>query len=77
MKALYSAVVSNKNKIEVFNVEKGIRSYTITLGDIEVINGPVVTMDKLTIVVKDRTGKITGRVYSLPKGVISYSFQIK
>jgi len=77
MKVIYSAVVSGKNKIDVFNIEKGIRSYSIPLGNVEIINGPVVTQDKMTIVIKDHNNCIVGRVYTLPKGVISYSFQIK
>jgi len=77
MKALYSAVVSGKNKINVFNIDKGVKSFTISLGDVEIINGPVVTQEKMTIVVKDRNNCMVGRVYTLPKGVISYSFQIK
>lgn len=74
---MYSAVASGKNIVSVFDVEKGITSYKISLGDVEIINGPVVTKDKMTIVVKDRQGKMTGKVYSLPKGILSYSFQIK
>ena len=74
---MYSAVTSGKNTISVFDVEKGITSYKINLGDIEIVNGPVVTKDKMTIVVKDRQGKMQGKVYSLPKGILSYSFQIK
>jgi hypothetical protein len=77
MKALYSAVISGKNKINVFNIEKGVRSYSIALGDVEIVNGPVVTHEKMTIIVKDRKGCMFGRVYTLPKGVVSYSFQIK
>ena len=76
MKVLYSAVVSGKNTINVINIDKGVTSYKITLGDVEIVNGPVVTHDKMTIVVKDRQGKITGKVYTLPKGVLSYSFQV-
>jgi hypothetical protein len=77
MAKLYSAVASGKNTISVFNVENGITSYKINLGDVEIVNGPVVTKDKLTIVVKNRQGKMQGKVYSLPKGILSYSFQIK
>ena len=77
MAKMYSAVTSGKNTISVFDVEKGITSYKINLGDIEIVNGPVVTKDKMTIVVKDRQGKMQGKVYSLPKGILSYSFQIK
>jgi len=77
MKSIYSAVISGKNKINVFNIEKGVKSYTISLGDVEIINGPVVTHEKMTIVIKDRSGCMYGKVYTLPKGVISYSFQIK
>jgi hypothetical protein len=77
MVKMYSAVVSGKNMLSVFDVEKGITSYRINLGDVEVINGPVVTKDKMTVVVKDKQGKMTGKVYSLPKGILSYSFQIK
>lgn len=74
---MYSAVVSGKNTISVFDVEKGITSYKISLGDVEIVNGPVVTKDKLTVVVKNKQGLMQGKVYSLPKGILSYSFQIK
>jgi hypothetical protein len=77
MNILYSAVVSGKNNINVFNIEKGVLSYKISLGDVEIINGPVVTLDKMTVVVKERGGNIVGKVYSLPKCVLSYSFTIK
>lgn len=77
MSAVYSAVVSGKNSLSVFNAEKGITSYKINLGDIEIVNGPVVTGDKLTIVVKDRQGRLQGKVYTLPRGILSYSFQVK
>lgn len=74
---MYSAVVSGKNVISVFDVQKGITSYKINLGDVEIVNGPVITVDKLTIIVKNKQGKMQGKVYSLPKGILSYSFQIK
>lgn len=77
MKKLYSAVISNKHTITVFDVEKGVKSYTINLGNNIVINGPIVTQDKLTIVVQSPTGEQRGRVYSLKTGVLSYSFLIK
>ena len=77
MAKMYSAVASGKNMLSVFDIEKGITSYKINLGDVEIVNGPVVTVDKLTVVVKDRQGKMQGKVYSLPKGILSYSFQIK
>jgi hypothetical protein len=77
MTKLYSAVVSGKNTISVFDVQKGITSYKINLGDVEIVNGPVVTQDKLTVVIKTKQGLMQGKVYSLPKGILSYSFQIK
>jgi len=30
----------------------------------------------MTVVTKDSYGKMRGKVYSLPKGILSYSFQI-
>ena len=77
MSKMYSAVAANKNTISVFDVATGITSYKISLGDVEIVNGPVVTKDKLTIVVKNKQGNMQGKVYSLPKGILSYSFQIK
>lgn len=77
MYKLYSAVLAGKNTVNVFDVRKGIKAYSINLGSgIEVVNGPVVTQDKMTIVTKDSSGKTRGKVYSLPKGILSYSFQI-
>lgn len=77
MEKLYSAVLSGKNKVNVFDIRKGIKSYTISLGNVEVVNGPIVTQNKMTIVVRDQTGSLRGKVYSLPKGILSYSFQVQ
>jgi len=77
MYKLYSAVLAGKNTINVFDVRKGIKTYSLNLGSgIEIVNGPVVTQDKMTIVVKDKSGKTRGKVYSLPKGILTYSFQV-
>lgn len=77
MEILYSAVLAGKNKVNVFDVRKGIKTYTINLGNVEIINGPVVTQNKMSIVVKDTFGSLRGKVYTLPKGILSYSFQVK
>jgi hypothetical protein len=74
---LYSAVLAGKNIINVFDVIKGIKTYSLNLGTAEIINGPIVTQDKMTIVVKERNGNVRGKVYNLPKGILSYSFQVK
>jgi hypothetical protein len=77
MDKLYSATVNGKSKIDVFDVNKGVRAYSINLGNITIINGPVITKDKLTIVVKDSSGKTKGKVFTLKTGVLSYSFVIQ
>ena len=77
MNKLYSAVLAGKNIINVFDVIKGIKTYSLNLGNIEIVNGPIVTQDKMTIVTRDQSGNTRGRVYSLPKGILSYSFQVK
>lgn len=77
MSKMYSAVVSGKGILSVFDVQKGITSYKINLGDVEIVNGPVITLDKLTVVIKNKQGQMIGKVYSLPRGILSYSFQIK
>jgi len=74
---LYSAVLAGKNTINVFDVLKGIKTYSLNLGTAEIVNGPIVTQDKMTIVVKEKNGIMRGKVYSLPKGILSYSFQVK
>ena len=77
MNKLYSAVLAGKNIINVFDVIKGIKTYSLNLGNIEIVNGPIVTQDKMTIVTRDQSGNTRGGVYSLPKGILSYSFQVK
>lgn len=77
MTKLYSAVLAGSNTINVFDVIKGIKTYSISLGNVEVVNGPVVTQDKMTIVVKEKSGVTRGKVYSLPRGILSYSFLVK
>lgn len=74
---MYSAVLHGKNTINVFDVLKGIKTYSLNLGSVEVINGPIVTQDKMTVVVKEKSGLSRGKVYSLPKGILLYSFQVK
>jgi len=76
MTKLYSAVLAGKNTINVFDVKKGIKTYSLNLGSVEIVNGPVVTQDKMTVVTKDSSGKMRGKVYSLPKGILTYSFQV-
>ena len=76
MSKVFSAVASNKNTLSVFDAERGIISYKINLGDVEIVNGPVVTKDKITVVVKDKQNKLQGKVYTLPRGILSYSFQV-
>ena len=77
MSKVYSAAATGKGVLSIFDIETGITSYKIHLGDVEIVNGPVITQNKLTIVVKDRQGKMSGKVYTLPKGVLSYSFQVQ
>lgn len=77
MNKLYSAVLAGKSTINVFDVIKGIKTYSLNLGNVEIINGPIVTQDKMTIVTKEANGNLRGKVYSLPKGILSYSFQVK
>lgn len=74
---MYSAVLHGKNTINVFDVLKGIKTYSLNLGAVEIVNGPIVTQDKMTIVVKERSGISRGKVFSLPKGILLYSFQVK
>ena len=74
---MYSAVLSGKSTINVFDVLKGIKTYSLNLGAVEIVNGPIVTQDKMTVVVKERSGLSRGKVYSLPKGILLYSFQVK
>lgn len=77
MNKLYSAVLAGRNTINVFDVVKGIKAYSLSLGTSEIVNGPIVTQDKMTIVVKERSGVTRGKVYGLPKGILLYSFQVK
>lgn len=74
---MYSAVLYGKSTINVFDVLKGIKAYSLNLGAVEIINGPIVTLDKMTVVVKEKSGISRGKVYSLPKGILLYSFQVK
>jgi hypothetical protein len=76
MAKTYSAV-ADQHSVTVFNAEKGIKEYTISLGSDVIINGPVVTGDNLSLVTKDTRGKMRGRVYSLSKGQIRYTFNVR
>lgn len=73
---LYTAVMQSKNNIQIFDVLKGVKTYSVNLGQVEVINGPVVTRDKMTIVIKNSSNHLEGRVYTLPRGILNYTFPI-
>lgn len=72
----YSAVADN-NVIKVFDTEKGTRAYTISLGVDTLVNGPVVTGDVLSIVTKDPSGRLKGKVYTLSRGTVKYTFSVR
>jgi len=76
MHKLYSATVTNNNQITVFDVQKGVRAYSISLNNSTLITGPIITQDKMTIVVKTSQNKNVTKVYSLKSGVLSYSFTV-
>lgn len=75
MNKIYSAVVEG-TKLVIFDAQKGTRSYTISLGDVSIVTGPIITHDKLTVVVKDKRGKTMSKIYSLKTGTLSYTFSI-
>lgn len=77
MEKVYSAVTTNKNTIVVFDAATGIKSYTINVGNATIINGPVITKDKLAVVIEDSKHNKKSNIYSLKSGVLSYSFAIK
>lgn len=77
MKKLYSAILAGRSTIEVFDVLRGIKTYSINLGNVEVVNGPVVTQDKMTVVTKDSANILRGKVYSLKTGILTYSFAVR
>lgn len=76
MSSCYSAV-ADRGLIKVYDVERGTRAYTINLGSEIIVNGPVVTGDILSVVSRETSGKVKGRVYSLKKGTIKYTFNVR
>lgn len=74
--SVYTAVLQSKNHIQIFDTLKGVKTFSINLGQVEVINGPVITTDKMTIVIKNNSNRLEGRVYTLPRGMLSYTFPI-
>ena len=76
MPKLYTAALMGRNRLQIYDVRKGIKSYTINLGNVDVTMGPIITGDKLTVVTKETSGKTRGKVYTLPKGILSYTFPV-
>lgn len=73
---VYSATAIN-DKITIFDVNTGMRVISITLPNEIIINGPVVTGDLLSLVSKDRSGVMKGRVYTLPNAALKYSYTVR
>jgi hypothetical protein len=73
---LYTAVLQGKNNIVVYDALKGVKTYTVNLGAVDVVNGPVVTKDRMTVVVKNNQNRLECRIYTLPRGVLTRSFTL-
>jgi hypothetical protein len=67
-----SAVPEGSNKIRVFDVDKGIRAYTISLSNCKQITSVVPSGSTCTVVYETNDRKIMSATYELNKGTVMY-----
>lgn len=71
----YLAVLDGPTRLLIVDAQSGIRVNYINVG-YNIVNGPIITGDKCTIIMQKSTGVKFGRIYKLPSGSLINQFQI-
>lgn len=71
----YIAVLDSATKLVIVDATTGIRINYINVG-YNIVNGPIITGDKCTVIMQKSTGAKFGRIYKLPSGALINQFQI-
>lgn len=75
MQKLYSATAEG-NKITIFDITNGSKVNSVSFSNEIIINGPVVTNNLMCVIIKDKAGKMKGKVYNLPNATLKYSYTV-
>ena len=71
----YLAVLDSATKLAIIDAESGIKINYINVG-YNIVNGPIITGDRCTIIMQKTSGTKFGRIYRLPSGALQNQFQI-
>jgi hypothetical protein len=71
----YLAVLDSPTRLLIVDAQSGIRVNYINVG-YNIVNGPIITGDKCTIIMQKSAGTKFGRIYKLPSGSLINQFQI-
>ena len=75
MKKIYVAALEGPNKFAIIDASSGIKLNHVSVGGM-IINGPIVTGDKATVIVQKTSGAKLGKIYNMPSGSLQTQFEI-
>lgn len=75
MKKLYTAALTGPDKFVIIDANTGIKINTISTGG-KIVNGPIVTDDKVTCIIQKSSGAQMGKVFNMPSGSLSTQFEL-
>jgi len=71
----YLAVLDGATKLAIIDAESGIKINYINVG-YNIINGPIITGDRCTVIMQKTAGPKFVGIYKLPSGALQNKFQI-
>jgi len=71
----YLGVLDGTSKIAIIDASSGIRVNYVNVG-YPIINGPIITGDRCTVILQKTGGAKFGRIYKLPSGALINQFQL-
>jgi hypothetical protein len=72
---MYVAVIDSPEKLVIVDASSGIRINYINVGG-KIINGPIVTGDRVTVITQKSSGTKMGRIFKLPSGTLINQFNL-
>jgi hypothetical protein len=72
---MYVAALTGPDRFAIIDAASGIRVNTVSTGG-KIINGPVVTGDKVTVIIQRSDTAKLGKIYNMPSGSLQTQFSL-
>lgn len=72
---MYVAALTGPDRFAIIDASSGIRVNTVSTGG-KIINGPVVTGNKVTVIIQRNDTATMGKIYNMPSGSLQTQFSL-